>query len=106
MILILNFNNFKVRYLQLQDIDIPPEVNSRRLLSLVRSIETEKEDYIKIEKIVRKETELVINLVKNNATELIESSKSGYKTLIEESIIDADEQKQNAHNEGDKLLKN
>jgi hypothetical protein len=50
-----------VRYLELHDIDIPLQVNERKLLSLIRDLEKEKEQYIKDESIVRKQTELEVN---------------------------------------------
>jgi hypothetical protein len=52
----------EVRYLQLHDIDIPIQVNARKLLSLIRDLEKEKERSIKEEMIVRKQTEFEVIL--------------------------------------------
>lgn len=49
-----------MRYLQLQDIDIPLQVNERKLLSLIRDLEKEKEQSIKQEMIVKKQTEFEV----------------------------------------------
>jgi hypothetical protein len=46
--------------LQLHDIDIPSQVNERRLLTLIRDLEKEKEQSVKEETIVRKQTELEV----------------------------------------------
>ena len=53
----------EVRYLQLHDIDIPLQVNERKLLSLIRDLEKEKEQSIKQEMIVKKETEKLVILI-------------------------------------------
>jgi hypothetical protein len=50
----------EVRYLQLHDIDIPIQVNERKLLSLIRDLEKEKEESIKTEMIVKKQTEFEV----------------------------------------------
>ena len=50
----------EVRYLQLHDIDIPIQVNERKLLSLIRDLEKEKEESIKMEMIVKKQTEFEV----------------------------------------------
>ena len=52
----------EVRYLQLHDIDIPIQVNERKLLSLIRDLEKEKEESIKTEMIVKKQTEFEVNV--------------------------------------------
>jgi hypothetical protein len=44
----------------LNDIDIPKQVNERKLLSLIRDLETEREQSIKEETIVRQQTELEV----------------------------------------------
>jgi hypothetical protein len=51
----------EIRYLQLHDIEIPTQVNERRLLTLIRELEEEKEKSIKEEMIIRKQTELEVN---------------------------------------------
>jgi hypothetical protein len=50
----------EVRYLQLHDIDIPFQVNERRLQALIRELEQEKEKSIKEEMIVRKQTDFEV----------------------------------------------
>ena len=50
----------EVRYLQLHDIDIPKQVNDRKLLSMIRDLEKEKEESIKMEMIVKKQTEFEV----------------------------------------------
>ena len=54
----------EVRYLQLHDIDIPTQVNERKLLSLIRDLEKEKEISVKQEMIVKKQTELEVFCIK------------------------------------------
>jgi hypothetical protein len=50
----------EVRYLQLHDIDIPKQVNDRKLLSMIRELEKEKEESVKVEMIVKKQTEFEV----------------------------------------------
>ncbi len=53
----------EVRYLQLHDIDIPYQVNERRLQALIRELEQEKEKSVKEEMIVRKQTDFEANKI-------------------------------------------
>lgn len=76
------------------------ELTERKQLALIRTLETEKENYIKTEKVARKETELQVNSIKNNATEILENAKAQNKILIENAKIEADETLQTAHNTG------
>lgn len=113
----------EVRYLQLHDIDIPAQVNDRKLLSLIRDLEKEKEESVKSETIVRKQTELEVCLgyfkvifvflllfifikvtkIRNNASEVIAYANSLSKRIVEEAGIEAEQKLQEAHNDG-KLL--
>lgn len=53
--------------MQLQDIDIPLQVNERKLLSLIRDLEKEKEQSIKQEMIVKKQTEFEVSTLDNSS---------------------------------------
>jgi hypothetical protein len=59
----------------LQDIDIPIQVNERKLLSLIRDLEKEKEQSIKEEMIVKKQTELEVSSNKEESSITIKLSK-------------------------------
>jgi len=90
----------EVRYLQLHDIDIPLQVNERKLLSLIRDLEKEKEQSIKQEMIVKKETEKLVAQIQNNAKEVLANAtaQSGY--LLTEADINYSRTIENTHNEG------
>lgn len=90
----------EVRYLQLHDIDIPAQVNDRKLLSLIRDLEKEKEESVKSETIVRKQTELEVTKIRNNASEVIALANSLSKRTVEEASIEAEQKLQEAHNDG------
>jgi len=94
----------EVRYLQLSDIEIPTQVNERRLLTLIRELEEEKEKSIKTEMIIRKETELLVNKYKNQAKEAIANATAQSKLMMDQAEVDYSRTIENVHNEGLKNL--
>jgi len=94
----------EVRYLQLSDIDIPSQVNERRLLTLIRELEEEKEKSIKEEMIVRKQTELEVNKFQNSAKEAIANATAMSKFLMDQAEVNYSRIVENTHNDGLKNL--
>lgn len=90
----------EVRYLQLSDIEIPSQVNERRLLTLIRELEEEKEKSIKEEMIIRKQTELEVNKYKNQAKEAIANATAMSKLLMDQAEVDYSRIIENVHNTG------
>ncbi|CAF0847232.1 unnamed protein product [Brachionus calyciflorus] len=90
----------EVRYLELQDIDIPLQVNERKLLSLIRDLEKEKEESVKEEMIVRKNSEYEVAKITNKAKEIVENAKAQYSLLINQAEVNASRIIENIHNDG------
>ena len=90
----------EVRYLQLQDIDIPIQVNERKLLSLIRELEKEKEQSIKEEMIVRKQTELEVAKIKNEAKEIVEKAKAEEDFIMNQAEANYSRIIETVHNKG------
>lgn len=90
----------EIRYLQLSDIEIPAQVNERRLLTLIRELEEEKEKSIKEEMIIRKQTELEVNKFKNQAKEAIANATAMSKLLMDEAEVDYSRVIETVHNDG------
>lgn len=90
----------EVRYLQLHDIDIPYQVNERRLLQLVRTLEEEREESHRKETKVRKETEVMVAQIKNEANEILESAKANASLVINQAEVNASRIIENVHNTG------
>lgn len=53
------------------DIDVPERVMERRLLGLVRELEKEREEYLNQEALVKKQTDILANQFRNNATQAV-----------------------------------
>lgn len=94
----------EIRYLQLHDIEIPAQVNERRLLTLIRELEEEKEKSIKEEMIIRKQTELEVNKYKNQAKEAIANATAMSKLLMDQAEVNYSRTIENVHNDGLKSL--
>lgn len=94
----------EVRYLQLSDIEIPTQVNERRLLTLIRELEEEKEKSIKEEMIIRKQTELEVNKYKNLAKEAIANATAMSKLKMDQAEVDYSRTIENVHNNGLKSM--
>lgn len=62
----------------------------RRLLGLVRDLEKEKEEYINQEAIVKKQTDLLVNQYRNNASQSIAFSEAQAKLTRDQAKIDAE----------------
>ncbi|RNA05773.1 hypothetical protein BpHYR1_028038 [Brachionus plicatilis] len=90
----------EVRYLELQDIDIPLQVNERRLLSLIRDLEKEKEESVKEEMIVRKKSEYEVAKITNQAKEIVENAKAVYELKINQAETNYSRIIENEHNKG------
>lgn len=90
----------EVRYLQLQDIDIPIQVNERKLLSLIRDLEKEKEQSVKEEMIVKKQTELEVSRIRNTAKEIVESAKAESDLIINKAETNYSRLIDKVHNDG------
>ncbi len=90
----------EVRYLQLQDIDIPLQVNERKLLSLIRELEKEKEESIKNEMRVKKETEKQVVEIKNRAHEIVERAKAESNFIMEQAETNYSRIVEEVHNTG------
>lgn len=90
----------EVRYLQLHDIDIPFQVNERRLQALIRELEQEKEKSIKEEMIVRKQTDFEVAKIKNTANQVLEESKATSNLIITQAEVNASRLIENVHNTG------
>ena len=103
-VLIFKLKKKKVRYLQLSDIDIPIQVNERRLLTLIRELEEEKEKSIKEEMIVRKQTELEVNTYQNAAKEAIANATAMSKFVMDQAEVNYSREIENTHNIGLKNL--
>ncbi|CAF0838226.1 unnamed protein product [Rotaria sordida] len=79
----------EVRYLQLHDIDVPERVMERRLLGLVRDLEKEREEYINQEALVKKQTDILVNQYRNNATQSVAFSDAQAQLKRERAKADA-----------------
>ncbi|CAF1182284.1 unnamed protein product [Rotaria sp. Silwood1] len=79
----------EVRYLQLHDIDVPERVMERRLLGLVRDLEKEREEYINQEALVKKQTDILVNQYRNNATQSVAFSEAQAQLKRERAKADA-----------------
>jgi regulator of protease activity HflC (stomatin/prohibitin superfamily) len=90
----------EVRYLQLHDIDIPKQVNERKLLSLIRELEEEKEQSVKLEMIVKKQTELEVAEIKNNAKELLAKARAEQERTVAEAEVNYQRKIEDVHNIG------
>jgi len=90
----------EIRYLQLSDIEIPAQVNERRLLTLIRELEKEKEVSIKEEMIIRKETERDVNRIKNDAKESIANATAMSKLIMDQAEVEYSRTIENVHNDG------
>lgn len=88
----------------MHDIEIPAQVNERRLLTLIRELEEEKEKSIKEEMIIRKQTELEVNKYKNQAKEAIANATAMSKLLMDQAEVDYSRTIENVHNDGLKSL--
>lgn len=94
----------EIRYLQLSDIEIPSQVNERRLLTLIRELEEEKEKSIKNEMIIRKQTELEVNTYKNKAKEAIANATAMSKLQMDTAEVNYSRTIENVHNGGLKSM--
>lgn len=94
----------EVRYLQLSDIEIPSQVNERRLLTLIRELEREKEVSTKEEMIIRKQTELIVNTYTNQAKEAIANATAMSKLMMDEAEVEYSRTIENVHNDGLKAM--
>lgn len=90
--------------MQLHDIDIPLQVNERKLFALIRDLEKEKEASIKQEMIVKKETELIVSKVKNEANEIVEKAKAEYELVLDQAESNYSRIIESTHNEGLKKM--
>lgn len=90
----------EVRYLQLQDIDIPLQVNERKLLSLIRDLEKEKEQSIKQEMIVKKQTEFEVAKIRNLAQEIVANARAQSSLIIDQAEVNYSRIIENVHNQG------
>ncbi|CAF3892038.1 unnamed protein product [Rotaria sp. Silwood1] len=79
----------ELRYLQLHDIDVPDRVMERRLLGLVRELEKEREEYLNQEALVKKQTDILVNQFRNNATKSIAYSEASAQLLREKTKTEA-----------------
>jgi len=79
----------EVRYLQLHDIDVPERVMERRLLGLVRDLEKEREEYLNQEALVKKQTDILANQFRNNATQTVAYADAQAQLKREQAKADA-----------------
>ncbi|CAF3427232.1 unnamed protein product [Rotaria socialis] len=79
----------ELRYLQLHDIDVPQCVMERRLLGLVRNLEREKAEYVNHEALIKKQTDILVNRYRNNATQTLALSEAQAKLIREMAKADA-----------------
>jgi len=79
----------EVRYLQLHDIDVPERVMERRLLGLVRDLEKEREEYLNQEALVKKQTDILANQFRNNATQSVAVSEAQGQLIRDKAKADA-----------------
>ncbi|CAF4168700.1 unnamed protein product, partial [Rotaria magnacalcarata] len=79
----------ELRYLQLHDIDVPQRVMERRLHGLVRDLEREKEEYINQEALIKKQTDILVNKYRNNATQSLALSEAQAKLIREIAKVGA-----------------
>jgi len=79
----------EVRYLQLHDIDVPERVMERRLLGLVRDLEKEREEYLNQEALVKKQTDILANQFRNNATQTVAFAEAQAQLKREQAKADA-----------------
>lgn len=88
----------EVRYLQLHDIDIPYQVNERRLRSLITDLEREREKSIKEEMIVRKQTDYEVGKIQNRANELLENSTATSQLIVNQAHTNYSQSIETVHN--------
>jgi uncharacterized protein YgiM (DUF1202 family) len=71
------------------DIDVPERVMERRLLGLVRDLEKEREEYLNQEALVKKQTDILANQFRNNATQSVAFSDAQAQLKREQAKADA-----------------
>jgi uncharacterized protein YgiM (DUF1202 family) len=71
------------------DIDVPDRVMERRLLGLVRDLEKEREEYINQEALVKKQTDILANQFRNNATQTVAFADAQAQLIREQAKADA-----------------
>ena len=67
------------------DIDVPERVMERRLLGLVRDLEKEREEYLNQEALVKKQTDILANQFRNNATQSVAYSDAQAQLIREQA---------------------
>ena len=88
----------------MQDIDIPLQVNERKLLSLIRDLEKEKEHSVKEEMIVKKQTELEVSRIRNNAKVIVEEAKANLDLILNQAETNYSRVIEDVHNTGKTIL--
>jgi hypothetical protein len=71
------------------DIDVPERVMERRLLGLVRDLEKEREEYLNQEALVKKQTDILANQFRNNASQAVAFSEAEAQLRREQAKADA-----------------
>jgi FKBP-type peptidyl-prolyl cis-trans isomerase (trigger factor) len=71
------------------DIDVPERVMERRLLGLVRDLEKEREEYLNQEALVKKQTDILANQFRNNATQSVAFSDAQAQLAREQAKANA-----------------
>lgn len=94
----------EARYLQISDIEITSQVTQRRLLQLIRELEEEKEESVKEELIIRKQTELEVDQYINQARESIANATAVSKLLVDQAQVEYSRLIENVHNDGLKAM--
>ncbi|CAF1457019.1 unnamed protein product [Didymodactylos carnosus] len=79
----------EVRYLQLHDIDVPERVMERRLLGLVTDLQKEREEFLNLEALYKKGTDIKTNQFRNNATQSIAVAEAQAKLARDQATADS-----------------
>ena len=69
-------------------------------MSLIRDIEKEKEESIKQEMIVRKQTELLVAQTQNKAKEILANATANSEVILASADVNYSRTIENVHNEG------
>lgn len=82
------------------DIDVPDRVMERRLLGLVRDLEKEREEYLNQEALVKKQTDILANQFRNNASQSVAFANAQAELKREKAKADAAKRVELARIEG------
>lgn len=93
-----------VRYFQLGDVKIPSDVQKRYLLTLTRRLDSEKEEFVQETAVVRKNTEMKVKRIENEASEIRKNATAEASYISAKAEADAKFAVEAAHRKGLKTM--